>query len=155
MSNLFKQLLSDESGFVVSSELVLVGTIAVTGTLVGLVEVRNSAVNELNDLGDSIESINQSYCYGGLAGCRSATAGSQFIDRVDEVEERDLNVIYEQPSEQTSVESFPSCSDPSSEAVEQPGPIRFPTPTPIRSLPPTPEYIQIDRAPETEITDAI
>ena len=153
MANLFKQLFSDESGFVVSSELVLVGTIAVTGTLVGLVEVRNATVHELNDLGTSIESLNQSYCYGGLAGCRSATAGSQFIDRVDELEEQDLYAIYEQPSEQTSNEGLPGSSDSSSEAVEQSGPVRFPTP--IRTLPPTPEYIQIDRAPETEITDAI
>ncbi|MEW4490491.1 branched-chain amino acid aminotransferase [Thalassoglobus sp. JC818] len=145
MANFLKQLLSDESGFVVSSELVLVGTIAVTGTLVGLVEVRNSAVNELNDLGDSLENLNQSYCYGGLAGCRSATAGSQFIDQVDVIEESDLNVIYEQPSEQTSVEG--------SSAIEQSGPIRFPTP--IRTLPPTPEYIQIDRVPTAEITDSI
>ena len=78
-----QQLLRDESGFVVSAELVLVSSIVVTGMIVGLVEVRDSMVYELNDVSLSIGSLNQSYSFGGLVGCRAIVPGSCFHDVAD------------------------------------------------------------------------
>ena len=67
---------NDESGFVVSSELVLVATIVVIGLIVGLVEVNYSIVGELNDVSESIGSLNQSYFTTGITGLTSTSATS-------------------------------------------------------------------------------
>lgn len=90
MNSLFSRFCHDECGFVVSSELVLVSSIAVTGMIVGLVEVRDSMTAELDDLSDSIGSINQSYSFGGLTGCRAITSGSCFTDVDDTSEQVDF-----------------------------------------------------------------
>ncbi len=89
---------NDESGFVVSAELVLIATLLVIGLIVGLSEVQHAVVSELNDVGEAIGRVNQSFFYTGFAkfktcgfsGGRIAayTAGSAFFDSTDEC---DLN----------------------------------------------------------------
>ncbi len=81
--NLVRRLWNDEVGFVVSAELVLVGTMLVIGCVVGLTSVRNQVVQELGDLAIAIGNINQSYEYSGVVGHSSATSGSIFQDKVD------------------------------------------------------------------------
>ena len=49
--NLITALKNDENGFVVSAELVLVGTICVLGMIVGLTELSYGVNEELEDLG--------------------------------------------------------------------------------------------------------
>ncbi|WP_145373499.1 hypothetical protein [Maioricimonas rarisocia] len=86
------QLLHDETGFIVSAELVLIATILVIGLIVGLSEVQHAVVQELNDVGDAIGSINQSFLYTGFAGrkargqgrFKSITFGSAFGDAFDD-----------------------------------------------------------------------
>ncbi len=104
---MLKQLVNDESGFIVSAELVLIATILVIGLIVGMVEVQSSVVQELNDVGEAIGRLNQSYYYSGFAasksffgggggfggggfgggfgggGLKAYTAGSAFFDHVD------------------------------------------------------------------------
>ncbi|MFK7777712.1 MAG: hypothetical protein QM501_06270 [Gimesia sp.] len=74
---------NDEAGFVVSSELVLIGTILVLGVVVGLATVRDQVVQELGDLALAISNINQSYSFSGVTGHTSSTAGSIFDDELD------------------------------------------------------------------------
>ncbi|MDF1743671.1 MAG: hypothetical protein P1V19_08245 [Gimesia sp.] len=74
---------NDEAGFVVSSELVLIGTILVLGVVVGLATVRDQVVQELGDLALAISNINQSYSFSGVTGHTSSTAGSIYIDLLD------------------------------------------------------------------------
>ncbi|EDL56998.1 hypothetical protein PM8797T_00594 [Gimesia maris DSM 8797] len=74
---------NDEAGFVVSSELVLIGTILVLGVVVGLATVRDQVVQELGDLALAISNINQSYSFSGVTGHTSSTAGSVFADLTD------------------------------------------------------------------------
>lgn len=87
---------SDEAGFLVSSELVLLATIAVLGTIVGLSEVATAINTELNDVSDAIGALNQSFMIPGFHGGAgnqgfsmsrfagaNVTAGSQFIDIMD------------------------------------------------------------------------
>ncbi|WP_298869135.1 hypothetical protein [uncultured Gimesia sp.] len=74
---------NDEAGFVVSSELVLIGTILVLGVVVGLATVRDQVVQELGDLALAISNINQSYSFSGVTGHTSSTAGSLFDDQLD------------------------------------------------------------------------
>jgi hypothetical protein len=91
---MLKQFAHDESGFVVSAELVLISTLLVIGLVVGLSEVQHAMVCELNDVGEAIGRLNQSYLFTGFAkfktcgffGGRVAayTPGSIFIDNSDE-----------------------------------------------------------------------
>ena len=86
---MLNKLLRDESGFVVSAELVLVATLCVIGLIVGLSEVQHAVVSELNDVADAIGSLNQSYAYTGFTSTKgdgsvkAISVGSVFIDTVD------------------------------------------------------------------------
>lgn len=91
MNRLFEQLCADEAGFVVSAELVLVGTIAVLAMIVGLAEVSHNVNQELEDTASAVGRMNQSYVYFGLHGHQAAVAGSYFHDKFDFCDgERDL-----------------------------------------------------------------
>lgn len=78
-----QRLWNDESGFIVSSELILIATVLVIGMLVGLVTIRDQVVQELADVADAISEIDQSYSYSGVTGHASSTAGSIFNDTHD------------------------------------------------------------------------
>ncbi len=86
---MFRTLWKDEAGVILSAELVLVGTILVVGMIVGLVELQCSVVDELNDLGEAIGSVNQTYFTSGLASyknngqTKALTVGSRFVDQID------------------------------------------------------------------------
>jgi len=80
----FYRLWVDENGYVFSAELVLVATTLVIGLTVGLVSLRNQVVQELVDVGQSIGSLNQSYCFGGIGKPGVAwSGGSCYIDVID------------------------------------------------------------------------
>lgn len=81
--NMLSRFWNDEAGFVVSSELVLIGTILVLGVVVGLATVRDQVVQELGDLALAISNINQSYSFSGVTGHTSSVAGSIFDDTLD------------------------------------------------------------------------
>jgi hypothetical protein len=82
--NLFRKLWSDDAGFIVSAELVLVATILVIGMIVGLTSLRNQIVEELVDVGQAIGSMSQSYALAGVSKCGVAwTDGSSYSDKVD------------------------------------------------------------------------
>lgn len=66
--NIALKLLNEESGFVVSAELILISTIAVLSMVVGLSEVAYGVVQELEDTGSAFGSINQTFRYTGLMG---------------------------------------------------------------------------------------
>lgn len=87
---MLKKLWNDEAGFIISAELVLVLTIAVLGTIVGLSHVVMAVNQELNDVAQAIGSLNQSFSFTGFKCCpcqsgglSAATAGSRFLDTTD------------------------------------------------------------------------
>lgn len=86
-NNMWSKFWLDERGFIISAELILVSTILVIGLIVGLVELQSAVVHELNDVGEAIGSLNQSYSYAGTntwkGGHVIVTAGSAFFDVVD------------------------------------------------------------------------
>lgn len=61
MRSLFAQILRDDRGFVVSAELVLIATIVVLGSIVGLAAYRDAVVQELTDTGAAVGALNQSF----------------------------------------------------------------------------------------------
>ena len=85
MKNVIITLVTDEAGFIVSAELVLIATIAVLGMVVGLSEVAVNVNHELEDVGSAFGSLNQSFSVQGLRGCNGGTVahGSRFHDSVD------------------------------------------------------------------------
>jgi len=92
-----QKLWSDEAGFIVSAELVLVATIVVIGMIVGLVTIRNQVVQELVDVGQAFGAMCQSYAYGAVIGhARVAfTCRSEYDDKTDFCQA--LDVVAEEP----------------------------------------------------------
>ncbi len=84
MMNILHALKNDENGFVVSAELVLVGTILVVGMITGLSELSFNVNQELEDLGSAVGSINQTYYYTLASGQKGEAVGSTFLDFADE-----------------------------------------------------------------------
>ena len=77
------RLWRDESGFVISSELVLIATILVIGMIVGLTVVRDQVVQELADVSAAFSNVDQSFSFGAIVTPTSSTNGSLFSDLVD------------------------------------------------------------------------
>ncbi len=96
---MFKALWNDEAGVILSAEIVLIGTILVIGMVVGLVELQCSVVDELNDLGEAIGSMNQSYVTSGVASFKfdgspkAITYGSSFTDRIDSCDGNECAIV--------------------------------------------------------------
>lgn len=78
MLSLVRNFWNDEHGVIISAELVLVMTITVIGMTVGLSEVAHAVVAELNDVGDAIGSLNQSFGFSGFHGLKTAGFGGGF-----------------------------------------------------------------------------
>lgn len=63
MLPLFKKLLDDEQGFVVTSELILISTIVCLSMVVGLSEVSHAVNGELLDVANAYSRLNQGRRY--------------------------------------------------------------------------------------------
>ncbi len=96
MKSLFCALLSDEAGYILCAEAVVLGTVGVVGATVGLSSVSYSINEELKDVAFSIRSLDQSYSYGGLSGCNSRTAGSCFQQRSVEESHAELQQLIDE-----------------------------------------------------------
>jgi hypothetical protein len=84
MTKLFRRLHEDESGFLISSELVIVGTVGVLAMVVGLEAISSSVVQELNDLASAFGAMSQSYNYRSIAKIGHARiSGAGYFDRGD------------------------------------------------------------------------
>lgn len=83
MTNLINALINDESGFIISAELVLVSTIAVLAMVVGLSEVALNVNNELEDVGSAFGALNQTYAIKGVKGHQGSASGTEFRDNSD------------------------------------------------------------------------
>jgi hypothetical protein len=85
--NILSQLKNDEAGFILSAELVLVSTIVVLATVVGLGEVSHCVNNELEDVGSAIGSVNQSFHFSLSHGAKGCMTGSEFQDYADDCDD--------------------------------------------------------------------
>ena len=93
-----RKLFNDEAGFVVSAELVLVLTIAVLGTVVGLTAIRDSLSQELVDLSDAFGAVSQTFNVTGISKTKNggkahaAIGGFGFNDNADDCDCRGLTI---------------------------------------------------------------
>lgn len=98
--NTLHRLWREESGFVVTSDLILVATVVVIGSIVGLVTFRDQLVQEFGDMAAAVGALNQSYSYAEFTVDGFTVAGSSFEDQSDFCDEGDLPM---QPAECISV----------------------------------------------------
>jgi len=75
---LWKMLWHDERGAVLAAEVVMVGTVAVLATVVGLNVAARAVNEELTEFSHAIRSLDQSYEFFGHQSCRAWTAGSYY-----------------------------------------------------------------------------
>jgi hypothetical protein len=99
---MLNKLLLDEGGFIVSAELVLVATLVVVGLIVGLSEVQHAVVNELNDVGEAIGAMNQTFSFSGFSkrdgkGLHAFTRGSWFNDKADDCDGNECSIGCDEP----------------------------------------------------------
>jgi len=76
---------SKQGGFVLAAELTLMSTMMVAGVTVGMATMRDSMLAEMDDVAESIGSLNQSFSYAGVRSGHgtAVVAGSGFRDSVD------------------------------------------------------------------------
>lgn len=83
MNAIATRLIHDEAGFIVSAELVLIGTIAVLAMVVGLSEVALAVNNELEDVASAFGAVNQGFNVNGMNGHGGSNSGSNSGDQND------------------------------------------------------------------------
>jgi Flp pilus assembly pilin Flp len=103
---MLRKLFNDESGAVISAELVLVLTILVIGVIVGLSEVAVAVNTELNDISNAIGSLDQSFNFTGFHGTggkvKSDVAGSAWTDGHDSCDDNsDCDLVCGPPAADT------------------------------------------------------
>jgi hypothetical protein len=106
--SVLKTLWNDESGVILSAELVLVCTILVLGLLVGMVELQCAIVSELSDLSSAFGNLNQSYNQSGFGSSKGAgqfaarTYGAAYTDRADTCDcDANLTIVCNDPGEKS------------------------------------------------------
>ncbi len=88
--NLLKNFWSDEAGFVVSAELVMLGTVGVLGATVGLSAASTAVNDEMLEFSHAIRSLDQSYHVEGHQSCRAWTASSSYRQQDVDISRADL-----------------------------------------------------------------
>ena len=114
----------DERGAVLSTELVLVGTLGVVGATVGLKAVSDSVNGELVDVARAIRSLDQSYAVRGIEGCGASVAGSAFQQEPVDVSLHKLDALIEDVGR--SAEADPQAAPPAKPVTEEPRPKQRP-----------------------------
>ncbi len=89
------RLWRDQAGVLVSTEAVVVGTVAVVGLTAGLSAVSSAVNEELKDVGFAIRSLDQSYSIPSQSGCGAWTAGSCYQQEPVEKSLEQLQATYE------------------------------------------------------------
>jgi hypothetical protein len=83
MTFVLRRLWNEQDGAILSAEIVLVASILVLGTIVGLASLRDAIVTELADVAQAIANIDQSFSFSSVTGHHTFTAGSVFNDTLD------------------------------------------------------------------------
>lgn len=84
MLKVLNRLWREDEGFIVSTELILIGSILVLGLVAGLASLAGLVSSELGDLGAAISVINQSYSYAGVSGLHGLSGGTVWLDTTND-----------------------------------------------------------------------
>lgn len=81
MKRLTNQLLRDETGVVITAEIIIIATVGLLSLIAGWNAVSNALAFELGDIANSVGSLDQSFRYRGLsAGAHASCSGGGFAD---------------------------------------------------------------------------
>jgi Flp pilus assembly pilin Flp len=80
LRTLFIQLWKDESGAVIATEYLMLGSIVAAGSASGMVAMRDSIIDEYKEFGQSTREIRQSYSIPAKKGGAGAVAGSRAVN---------------------------------------------------------------------------
>ena len=83
LSTLLARLGQDCHGFIVSTELMLLGSIVFFGLIAAFAATRDAVISELSDVAGFSQDFNQSFSYNGATGASGETAGSDYLDQLD------------------------------------------------------------------------
>ncbi len=89
MIRTYQRLWREETGALISAELIIIFTILIIGILVGVKSIRDAIVTELADVAQAISNFDQSYFFGGVSGHHAATGGGTFEDKPDFCDQKD------------------------------------------------------------------
>ena len=81
--SVLSRLWSEDAGFVISTEAIIILTMLICAAVVGWQSVREAIVAELADIGDAIASLDQSYSFAGFTGHSASCSGSFYDDGRD------------------------------------------------------------------------
>jgi hypothetical protein len=95
---LWRSLWEDESGAIVSAEMVAVSTVAVLSGTVGMNMLASSVDGELREMAHAVRSFDQSYAVAGHVSSRAWTAGSAYTQPDVKESLRKLDLIGDQPN---------------------------------------------------------
>ena len=112
------KLQRDTAGLAISSELVLIATVAVVGLFVSSAALRDAVISELSDIGGAVQDLQGSYEINGLAGHSSRVAGMSHSDATDHCDSPDDQpgvadncIVFDvPPSDESEEDSAPPLS---------------------------------------------
>ncbi len=93
--NTMLQLWNDDTGAVLSAEIILVSTILVIGTVSGLTTLRDSILGEMNGVASALASFDQSYSMAGTRSFSAYTANSYYVDTCQQMYQNKNEVIVQ------------------------------------------------------------
>jgi len=93
---MLKRLWSEETGAIVSAEIMLIMSILVLGVTVGLKSVRDAVVTELADVAQALANVDQSVYVSATSGHHAFTGGIYFNDLPDFCDTSDANFAGQQ-----------------------------------------------------------
>jgi hypothetical protein len=91
--SLLHALWKDETGVILSAELVMLGTLGVVGATVGLHTAAKSVNEEMTDFARTMRSLDQSYSVPGYHSCGAWKAGSHYRQEDVQVSIRKLEIV--------------------------------------------------------------
>ena len=76
MKKLLAKCWNDDNGALLATEFLLLATVLVFGSIVGLVSVRNAINAELTNLANAILALTPTFCFSGQSGCGAFVDGA-------------------------------------------------------------------------------
>jgi len=80
MKNLLRKLWNDDCGAILTAEYLTLGSVVVLGGVAGLNAMQNSINSEMQEFGNSVRSIRQTYAAPGFRAGGASTSGSAATD---------------------------------------------------------------------------
>jgi hypothetical protein len=136
----------DDSGAILTAEAVMVGTVGVLGSVVGLNMAANAVDAELKEVASAIRSLDQSYGFVGRAGCGGWTAGSYYHQQP--VSQALAELCGSVPADPQSIKDQVDAHRKATDGGVAPGTDASPTLTPAITPAPENDLPKKDEAPK-------